>query len=269
MRTALNSFAERKNVRKKKEPGEAINVAASLTKALTQRGDRVRKPQTPIADDDPFAHLPAVRTIRAGGRAAGSSASGAPDARTACAQRIAATVSHAKRTARDQLPDDVRKMRTWALAQIGHIAAGIGGSRGDRPAVQGADTPQAYGDMPLIVITRGRPESDWTAAKEDARRAAHKVIASASRCGRWLIGERSGDHVQIDQPDVVIAALKTSCRPLRTNRLPVQRTLSQSRGRGSISRDEPWMRITTRVQNELSPAGTLNVVVSCHGPLPR
>jgi pimeloyl-ACP methyl ester carboxylesterase len=62
--------------------------------------------------------------------------------------------------------------------------------------------------MPLIVITRGRPESDSTPAREEEHRAAHKAIASASRRGRWLIAERSGHHVQIEQPDIVITVIK-------------------------------------------------------------
>ena len=134
-----------------------------------------------------------------------------PDALAAMRRGIAATVPHANEPPRDQLPDDARKMRTWALAQIGHIAAGVNPVEVEEIALlrkERMDNPQAYGDMPLIVITRGRPESDWTAAKEDARRAAHKAIASASRRGRWLMAERSGHHVQIEQPDVVIAAIK-------------------------------------------------------------
>jgi hypothetical protein len=77
--------------------------------------------------------------------------------------------------------------------------------------------PQAYGELPLIVITRGRPDSDSTPAREDERRSTHKAIASASRRGRWLVAERSGHHVQIEQPDLVVAASQSSCEPLRAS----------------------------------------------------
>ena len=105
-----------------------------------------------------------------------------------------ATVPHANDPPRDKLPDDARKMRTWARAQIGHIAAGVNPVEVEEIALlrkEPMDDPQAYGDIPLIVITRGRAESDWTAAKEEARRAAHKAIASASRRGRWLLAGRA------------------------------------------------------------------------------
>ena len=133
-----------------------------------------------------------------------------PNALAAMRRGIASTVTHANDPPRDKLPDEAKKMRTWALGQIGHIAAGVNPVEVEEIALlrkERTDNPQAYGELPLTVITRGRPESDSTEAKEDARRTAHKAIASASRHGRWLIAERSGHHVHIEQPDVVIAAI--------------------------------------------------------------
>jgi pimeloyl-ACP methyl ester carboxylesterase len=134
-----------------------------------------------------------------------------PDALAAMRRGIAATVPHANDPPRDKLPDDAKKMRSWALAQIGHVAAAVNPVEVEEIALlrrERLDNPQVYGDMPLIVITRGRPDSDSTAAKEEGHRAEHKAMASASRRGRWLIAERSGHHVQIEQPDLVIAAIR-------------------------------------------------------------
>jgi pimeloyl-ACP methyl ester carboxylesterase len=133
------------------------------------------------------------------------------DALAAMRRGIAASVPQANDPPRDLLPEDAKKMRTWALAQIGHVVAGVNPVEVEEIALlrkERMDNPQVYGDMPLIVITRGRPESDSTPVREEERRAAHKAIASASRRGRWLIAERSGHHVQIERPDVVIAAIK-------------------------------------------------------------
>lgn len=124
---------------------------------------------------------------------------------------IARTAPHANEPPRDKLPADARQMRAWALWQIGHVAAGVNPVEVEEIALlrkERMDTPQAYGDMPLIVITRGIAESDETAARTEERRRDHKTMASASRRGRWLIAEKSGHHVQIDQPDVVIAAIR-------------------------------------------------------------
>ena len=124
---------------------------------------------------------------------------------------IARTAPRANEAPRDKLPADARQMRAWALWQIGHVAAGVNPVEVEEIALlrkERMDTPQAYGDMPLIVITRGIAESDETAARTEERRRDHKTMASASRRGRWLIAEKSGHHVQIDQPDVVIAAIR-------------------------------------------------------------
>lgn len=133
------------------------------------------------------------------------------DSLAAMRRGIAGTVPRANDPPRDLLPEDAKKMRTWAFGQIGHIAAGVNPVEVEEIALlrkERMDNPQVYGDMPLIVITRSLPESDWTPAREEERRAAHKAVASASRRGRWLIAERSGHHVQIERPDLVIAAIK-------------------------------------------------------------
>ena len=123
---------------------------------------------------------------------------------------IAKTQPHANDPPRDKLPPEAKQMRSWALGQIGHIAAGVNPVEVEEIALlrkERLDTPQVYGDMPLIVITRGIPESDETAAGIEDRRRSHKAIASPSRRGRWLIAEKSGHHVQIEQPDVVVTAI--------------------------------------------------------------
>ena len=134
-----------------------------------------------------------------------------PAALAAMRRGIAATVAHANDAPRNLLPADAKKMRTWALEQIGHIAAGFNPVEVEEIALlrkERLDNPQVYGEMPLIVITRGRPDSDSTLAREEERRSTHKAIASASRRGRWLLAERSGHHVQIEQPELVVAAIQ-------------------------------------------------------------
>jgi len=131
---------------------------------------------------------------------------------------IASMVPHANDPPRDQLTEDAKTMRTWALGQIGHIVAGVNPVEVEEIALlrkERTDNPHVYGDMPLIVITRGVPESDSTEAREEERRAAHKAMASASRQGRWLIAERSGHHVQIEQPDLVTNAIADALKAIQ------------------------------------------------------
>jgi pimeloyl-ACP methyl ester carboxylesterase len=128
---------------------------------------------------------------------------------------IAMTAPHANDPPRDKLPAEAREMRAWGLAQIGYIASGVNPFEAEEIALlrkERMDSPQAYGSLPLVVITRGIPESDETPARTEERRREHKAIASASRKGRWVLAERGGHHVQIDQPDLVIAAIREVTR---------------------------------------------------------
>jgi pimeloyl-ACP methyl ester carboxylesterase len=134
-----------------------------------------------------------------------------PEALAAMRRGMADTVAHANDAPRHLLPLDARRMRTWALGQIGHIAAGVNPVEVEEIALlrkERLDNPHVYGDMPLIVITRGRPDSDSTPAREDERRSTHKAMAASSRRGRWLVAEHSGHHVQIEQPELVVAAIQ-------------------------------------------------------------
>jgi pimeloyl-ACP methyl ester carboxylesterase len=138
------------------------------------------------------------------------------DALAAMRAGIAETVAHANDPPRDKLPPDAMQMRSWALAQIGHIAAGVNPFEAEEIALlrnERARIPQAYGDLPLVVITRGIPESDETATRGEERVREHQAIASASRRGRWRLAERSGHHVQIDQPEMVIEAIREVMHP--------------------------------------------------------
>ncbi len=129
---------------------------------------------------------------------------------------IAETVPHANAPPRDKLPPDAQRMRTWALAQIGHVAAGVNPVEVEEIALlrqERTTTAQPDGDLPLVVITRGVPESDEIPTRTEERIREHQAIAAASRRGRWLVAERSGHHVQIDRPDVVIGAIRAVMQP--------------------------------------------------------
>jgi pimeloyl-ACP methyl ester carboxylesterase len=114
---------------------------------------------------------------------------------------------------RDKLPEDAKKMRTWALAQIGHVAAGVNSFEIEELALirgEREKNPQAFGDIPVIVITRGRGED--SPEQEAARREGHKLVAAMSRKGRHVIADKSGHHVHIEQPDLVVSLIEEVVR---------------------------------------------------------
>ena len=114
---------------------------------------------------------------------------------------------------RDKLPADAQRMRTWALAQVGHVAAAVNPFENEELAglrAERAKSEHPLGDMPLIVVTSGRSEESGPDGKalEDEHRREHAAIASMSRNGRLVVAAHSGHHVQLDEPDVVVMAIR-------------------------------------------------------------
>ncbi len=71
-------------------------------------------------------------------------------------------------------------------------------------------TNHVLGDMPLIVLSRGIPE-DSTPARQ-ATQAEHDRdqagLVALSSAGKQVIARRSGHHVTIDEPELVVAAIR-------------------------------------------------------------
>ena len=114
---------------------------------------------------------------------------------------------------RNKLPADAQRMRTWTLAQLGHVAAAVNPFENDELAslrAERAKSEHPLGDMPLIVLTRGIAEKDgpdWKALEEEHRRD-HAAIAAMSRNGKLVVASRSGHHVQLDEPELVIKSIR-------------------------------------------------------------
>ena len=127
---------------------------------------------------------------------------------------------HANPPPRDKLPIDAQRMRTWALAQVGHVAAGVNpfleeelaGLRAER-----AKSRRPLGDMPLIVLTRGISEENGADGKafEEEHRRDHAGIAAMSRNGKLVVATHSGHHVQLDEPELVIQSIREALEPAR------------------------------------------------------
>jgi pimeloyl-ACP methyl ester carboxylesterase len=114
---------------------------------------------------------------------------------------------------RDKLPPDAQRMRAWALAQLGHVAAAVNPFEHEELAVLRAERAKSkypLGDMPLIVLTRGISEENGPDGKafEEEHRRDHAALAAMSRNGNLVIAVRSGHHVQLDEPELVINSIR-------------------------------------------------------------
>jgi len=114
---------------------------------------------------------------------------------------------------RDRLPAEAQRMRTWALGQLGHLAAAANPVEHEELAALRAErlkTEYPLGDLPLVVITQGMPDETGpsAAAMEEEHRKDHAAVAALSRRGKQVIAAHSGHHVQLEEPELVVSAIK-------------------------------------------------------------
>jgi pimeloyl-ACP methyl ester carboxylesterase len=114
---------------------------------------------------------------------------------------------------RDKLPTEAQRMRTRALGQLGHVAAAVNPFENEELAglrAERAKSQYPLGDLPLIVLTRGISEENGPDGKalEAEHRRDHEAIAAMSRQGKLVIAARSGHHVQLDEPELVITSIR-------------------------------------------------------------
>jgi pimeloyl-ACP methyl ester carboxylesterase len=129
-------------------------------------------------------------------------------------------VKTANEPPRNKLPADAQRMRTWALGQLGHVAAAVNPFENEELAglrAERAKSQTSLGDMPLIVLTRGIPEEHGPDAKalEEEHRRDHAAIAAMSRNGKLVIAAHSGHHVQLDEPELVIKSIREVLEAVR------------------------------------------------------
>lgn len=132
---------------------------------------------------------------------------------------LAAASARANEPPRDKLPPAARQMRAWALGRIGHVAAAVNPFEHEELAALRASSKGEYplGDLPLVVITRGlADESGPDAARREAEHQQdQRAIAVWSRRGRHVVASRSGHHVQLDEPALVVSEIRQLLSALR------------------------------------------------------
>lgn len=114
---------------------------------------------------------------------------------------------------RDNLPAVAQRMRAWALGQLGHIAAGVNPFEHEELAqlrALWAKSKHPFGDQPLVVLTRGIAEEKGPDGRDftEERRRNHAAMAAMSRKGKLVIAAKSGHHIQLEETEMVIGAIR-------------------------------------------------------------
>lgn len=114
---------------------------------------------------------------------------------------------------RARLPAGAQRMRSWALARWQHVAAAANPFEIEEIVALRAERQRRehpLGAMPLVVLTRGVAEEEGAdaAAREKEHRQQHAVLAALSSRGELVIATRSGHHVQLDEPHLVVRTIR-------------------------------------------------------------
>src|SRR5262249_18881103 len=121
----------------------------------------------------------------------------------------------------DKLPPDVQKMRLWATSLPVSPETLAGGDiedfRGDLQEAysltRGGGGQHPLGDMPLIVLRAykdGPPEDpSYSPEQHDGNnKKLPQELTGLSRNGKLILTEKSGHHIQLDEPELVIGAIR-------------------------------------------------------------
>lgn len=103
-------------------------------------------------------------------------------------------------------------LRTWSLEGI-HFDESLHQLKAKADA---AHVPE-FGDMPLYVISAGRPEhwqgmsaawQQWAEMNYAAWQVLQKDLVTKSNKAKHVVAEKSGHMIPLDQPDIIVAQVK-------------------------------------------------------------
>ncbi|HET7217202.1 MAG TPA: hypothetical protein VFJ02_04110 [Vicinamibacterales bacterium] len=113
----------------------------------------------------------------------------------------------------DKLPAAAQQARRFMHSQPTWMAANNSPFSAEETVEMKAErkrNPQPFGDRPLIVLTRGQPVAPGDRAEERAESMKRNQadLVTLSRRGKQVIAARSGHHIHIDEPELVVNAIK-------------------------------------------------------------
>jgi pimeloyl-ACP methyl ester carboxylesterase len=125
----------------------------------------------------------------------------------------------------DKLPPEAQKMRLWALSHPKLSAATDDFFAEELEALYVArnKTLCPLGDKPLITLVGSAPDDDPNLSEElkqlDEEKLRQKAgFVSLSRNSKCIYAEKSGHHIQLDEPEVVISAIREVVEAVRDHK---------------------------------------------------
>jgi pimeloyl-ACP methyl ester carboxylesterase len=121
------------------------------------------------------------------------------------------------------LPDDAYAQWQASLATTGYFKTTLAeiNAQEESCAEVRAMKITSFGNMPLIVLSAGRPETIASLSdvgnqqRWEVWQALQSELAALSSEGKQIIAEQSGHMIQLDQPDLVVEAIREMVDEIR------------------------------------------------------
>lgn len=116
----------------------------------------------------------------------------------------------AKQSTRAGLPPGAQRMRTWAFGQVKHWATNDNPFEGEELKTlldRWTGAPHPFGDMPIVVISRGIPEAGDAEVEREHERNQTELLRLSTRT-RQIIARKSRHEVMLDEPEIDVAAIR-------------------------------------------------------------
>jgi hypothetical protein len=116
----------------------------------------------------------------------------------------------AKQSTQAGLPPDAQRMRTWSFGQIKHWAANDNPFESEELKTlldRWTDAAHPFGDMPIVIISRGVPEAGDPEVEREHQRNQAELLRLSTKT-RQVIARRSRHEVMLDEPAIDVAAIR-------------------------------------------------------------
>jgi pimeloyl-ACP methyl ester carboxylesterase len=118
----------------------------------------------------------------------------------------------------DKLPQNTQTLRLWALnnQKLSAATDDFWAEELQAMFVARSKTPYPLGDIPLVVLIGGKkggetPQGisaeEWKRLSEEKRKQKTE-LANLSRNSKVIISKKSGHHIQLEEPDLVVSAIR-------------------------------------------------------------
>jgi pimeloyl-ACP methyl ester carboxylesterase len=126
----------------------------------------------------------------------------------------------------DKLPPEMQKLRLWALDNPKLTAAGEDFWADELQAMYlyRSKKPRPLGEIPLVVLIAGKDEDipapqgtsaeEWRRFWQEKRRQKEDLVRLSGN-SRFMLDEKSGHHIQLDDPQTVFSAIRTVVEAVR------------------------------------------------------